>query len=100
MNRWGIDKPDTRFEMELVDFTEVFAGSEFKVFSGAVKNGGVVKALNAKGFACVTQGQMEAMTDIAKEHGAKGLAFIKVENGEWISPIVKFFTDAEKAALK
>ena len=99
MNRWGIDKPDTRFEMELVDFTEVFAGSEFKVFSGAVKNGGVVKALNAKGFACVTQGQMEAMTDIAKEHGAKGLAFIKVENGEWKSPIVKFFTDAEKAAL-
>ena len=99
MNRWGIDKPDTRFEMELVDFSEVFAGSEFKVFSGAVKNGGVVKALNAKGFACVTQGQMEAMTDIAKEHGAKGLAFIKVENGEWKSPIVKFFTDAEKAAL-
>ncbi|HCU87387.1 MAG TPA: aspartate--tRNA ligase [Verrucomicrobiales bacterium] len=99
MNRWGIDKPDTRFEMELVDFTEVFAESEFKVFSGAVKNGGVVKALNAKGFACVTQGQMEAMTDIAKEHGAKGLAFIKVENGEWKSPIVKFFTDAEKAAL-
>ena len=99
MNRWGIDKPDTRFEMQLVDFTEVFAGSEFKVFSGAVKNGGVVKALNAKGFACVTQGQMEAMTDIAKEHGAKGLAFIKVENGEWKSPIVKFFTDAEKAAL-
>tara|TARA_B100000676_G_scaffold244094_1_gene246118 strand:- start:575 stop:2377 length:1803 start_codon:yes stop_codon:yes gene_type:complete len=99
MNRWGIDKPDTRFEMELVDFTEVFAGSEFKVFSGAVKNGGVVKALNAKGFACVTQGQMEAMTDIAREHGAKGLAFIKVENGEWKSPIVKFFTDAEKAAL-
>ena len=99
MNRWGIDKPDTRFEMELVDFSEVFAGSEFKVFSGAVKNGGVVKALNAKGFACVTQGQMETMTDIAKEHGAKGLAFIKVENGEWKSPIVKFFTDAEKAAL-
>jgi len=99
MNRWGIDKPDARFEMELVDFTEVFAGSEFKVFSGAVKNGGVVKALNAKGFACVTQGQMEAMTDIAKEHGAKGLAFIKMENGEWKSPIVKFFTDAEKAAL-
>ena len=99
MNRWGIDKPDTRFDMELVDFTEVFAGSEFKVFSGAVVNGGVVKALNAKGFACVTQGQMEAMTDIAKEHGAKGLAFIKVENGEWKSPIVKFFTDSEKATL-
>jgi len=99
MNCWGIDKPDTRFEMQLVDFTEEFSGSEFKVFSGAVESGGVVKAINTKGFACVTQGQMEAMTDIAKEHGARGLAFIKVENGEWKSPIVKFFTDAEKAAL-
>jgi len=100
MNRWGIDKPDTRFEMELVDMTDDFASSEFKVFSGVVAKGGVVKALNAKGFACVTQGQMETMTDCAKGFGAKGLAFIKVENGEWKSPIVKFFSDAEKAALQ
>ena len=100
MNRWGSDKPDTRFDMELVDLTEDFSSSEFKVFSGAVANGGVVKALNAKGYACVTQGQMEAMTDTAKSFGAKGLAFIKVENGEWKSPIVKFFSDAEKDALR
>ena len=100
INRWGIDKPDTRFEMELVDMTDDFASSEFKVFSGVVAKGGVVKALNAKGFACVTQGQMETMTDCAKGFGAKGLAFIKVENGEWKSPIVKFFSDAEKAALQ
>jgi aspartyl-tRNA synthetase len=100
MNRWGIDKPDTRFDMELVDMTDDFASSEFKVFSGTVAKGGVVKALNAKGFACVTQGQMETMTDYAKSFGAKGLAFIKVENGEWKSPIVKFFSDAEKAALQ
>ena len=100
MNRWGIDKPDTRFDMELVDMTHDFASSEFKVFSGNVAKGGVVKALNAKGFACVTQGQMETMTDYAKSFGAKGLAFIKVENGEWKSPIVKFFNDTEKAALQ
>ena len=100
MNRWGSDKPDTRFDMELVDMTDDFASSEFKVFSSNVAKGGVVKALNAKGFACVTQGQMETMTDYAKSFGAKGLAFIKVENGEWKSPIVKFFSDTEKAALQ
>ena len=99
MNRYGSDKPDTRYAMEIADFTEDFAASGFKVFSGAVERGGVVKAINAKGFACVTQGQMEAMSEIAKGLGAKGLAFIKVENGEWKSPIVKFFSDAEKAAL-
>ena len=99
LNRFGIDKPDTRFGMELVDMTEDFRASTFKVFSGTIANGGVVKALNAKGLAGATQGQIETMTEYAKSFGAKGLAFIKVENGEWKSPIVKFFSDAEKAAL-
>src|SRR5215471_11280536 len=99
INRYGIDKPDTRFSMEIVDFTEEFRGSAFKVFSGAVANHGVVKALNAKGMAGVTQGQIDTMTELAKSFGAKGLAFIKVEGGEWKSPIVKFFSAAEKAAL-
>ena len=99
LNRFGIDKPDTRFGMELADFTEEFKASTFKVFSGAIANGGVVKALNAKGMAGATQGQIETMTEYAKSFGAKGLAFIKVENGEWKSPIVKFFNDTEKAAL-
>lgn len=100
LNRFGIDKPDLRFGMELVDFTEEFRSSGFKVFSGTVASGGVVKAINAKGLASATQGQTEAMTQIAKGFGAKGLAFIKVENGEWKSPIVKFFTAAEKEALQ
>jgi aspartyl-tRNA synthetase len=99
LNRFGIDKPDTRFGMELVDFTDDFRSSTFKVFSGAVASGGVVKALNAKGLAGATQGQIETMTEYAKSFGAKGLAFIKVENGEWKSPIVKFFSEAEKQAL-
>src|SRR5271168_741913 len=85
--------------MELVDFTDEFRASTFKVFSGTVANGGVVKALNAKGLADATQGQIETMTEYAKSFGARGLAFIKVEKGEWKSPIVKFFSAAEKAAL-
>ncbi|MCU0771248.1 MAG: aspartate--tRNA ligase [Verrucomicrobia bacterium] len=100
LNRYGIDKPDTRFGMELADLTGDFEHSAFKVFSGAIASGGVVKALNAKGLACATQGQIETMTEYAKSFGAKGLAFIKVEGGEWKSPIVKFFSDAEKAALQ
>jgi aspartyl-tRNA synthetase len=99
LNRWGIDKPDTRFGMELVDFTEEFRSSGFKVFAGAVQHGGVVKAINARGLAGATQGQIETMTETAKGFGAKGLAYIKVENGEWKSPIVKFFSDAEKQSL-
>jgi aspartyl-tRNA synthetase len=99
LNRYGIDKPDTRLGMELADLTEDFRASKFKVFSGAVAAGGVVKALNAKGLACATQGQIETMTEYAKSFGAKGLAYIKVEGGEWKSPIVKFFNDGEKAAL-
>ena len=99
LNRYGIDKPDTRFGMELVDFTEEFRSSSFKVFSGAIASGGVVKAMNAKGLADATQGQIETMTDYAKSFGAKGLAYIKVEKGEWKSPIVKFFSEAEKTAL-
>ncbi len=100
LNRFGSDKPDLRFGLELVDLTEEFRGSQFKVFGGAVQAGGVVKAINAKGLAGVTQGQLETMTNIAKDGGAKGLAFIKVENGEWKAPMVKFFSDAEKTALQ
>ena len=99
MNRFGSDKPDTRYAMELIDLTEVFRNSTFKVFAGAVQAGGVVKAINAKKFADVTTGQIEQLTELAKTFGAKGLAWIKVEGGEWKSPIVKFFSDAEKQSM-
>jgi aspartyl-tRNA synthetase len=99
INAYGIDKTDTRFGMELVDFTEEFRSSSFKVFSGTISNEGVVKALNAKGMAGATQGQMDTMTELAKSFGARGLAYIKIEGGEWKSPIVKFFNESEKAAL-
>ena len=99
MDRFGSDKPDTRFGIELVELSPVFVQSKFKVFRGVVDSGGVVKAINAKGLAGVTQGQIDTLTETAKGFGAKGLAFIKVERGQWKSPIVKFFSDAEKAAL-
>src|SRR5436190_14429988 len=100
VSRYGSDKPDRRFGMELVDLGEVFRESSFKVFRSSLDAAGVVKAINAKGFAGITIGQAEELTGIAKLYGAKGLAFIKIEDGEWRSPIVKFFSDAEKAALR
>src|SRR5881296_2483657 len=100
VSRYGSDKPDRRFQMELVDLGEIFRESSFKVFRSALDAGGVVKAINAKGFAGITIGQADELTEIAKLYGAKGLAFVKIENGEWKSPIVKFFTDSEKAALQ
>jgi aspartyl-tRNA synthetase len=99
LSRYGSDKPDRRFGMELVDLGEIFRQSSFKVFRSALDAGGVVKAINAKRFAGITIGQADELTEIAKLYGAKGLAFIKIENGEWKSPIVKFFSDAEKKAL-
>ncbi|MCH6255956.1 aspartate--tRNA ligase [Puniceicoccaceae bacterium K14] len=99
MNRYGVDKPDTRFGLEISDFSENFKESSFKVFSGTVKNGGVVKAFKAPTLANVTQGEMKSLEGIAKSLGAKGLAFIKVEGGEWKSPIVKFFSEEEKETL-
>jgi aspartyl-tRNA synthetase len=86
--------------MELVDLSDDFRASSFKVFRSAIDSGGAVKAINAKGFAGITIGQVDELTEIAKTFGAKGLAFIKIEKGEWKSPIVKFFSDAEKAALQ
>jgi len=100
IDTFGSDKPDRRFDMKLVDLGDVFRTSQFKVFQSALVEGGVVKAINAKSFAGITIGQVDELTAIAKTFGAKGLAFIKVENGEWKSPIVKFFSEAEKESLR
>ena len=100
VSRYGSDKPDRRFGIELVDLSDDFRETGFKVFRGALDAGGVVKAINAKEFAGITIGQIDELSEIAKIFGAKGLAFIKIESSEWKSPIVKFFSDAEKAALQ
>lgn len=102
MERFGTDKPDLRFGMEIVDLGEVFAATEFKVFARVLEAGGVVKAVNAKGLAQATIKTVEEdWTGVAQEGGLGGLAYIRVqEDGTWRSPIVKFFSDAEKAGLQ
>lgn len=100
MNRFGVDKPDTRYGLEIVDFTEEFKNSGFKVFAGIIANGGVVKAINAKGLADATQGEMKGLEEAARSLGAKGLAFIRVNGTDWKSPILKFLSEEEKAALE
>jgi aspartyl-tRNA synthetase len=101
MDRFGSDKPDTRFGNEIIDLGEVFAKTEFKIFRGTFDNGGVVRAINAKGFAGITTGQMNRLNEIAIQAGlpVKTLAFVKLEEGEYKSPLWKFFTDSEKEAL-
>lgn len=101
MSRFGSDKPDLRFGMEIVDLSGVFRGSAFKVFAGAVEKGGVVKAVNAKGLAGAPIRVLDEWTAMAKDAGLAGLAHIRVqEDGSWKSPIVKFFSEAEKEALR
>ena len=99
MDIYGSDKPDTRFEMKITDLGDVFSATEFKIFRSILDGGGVVRAINAKGFATITTGQMNRLNEIAVQAGlpVKNLAFIKLENGEYKSPLWKIFTDAEKA---
>ena len=101
-NRYGSDKPDTRFAMELTELSDVFRESQFKVFRSVLDGGGVIKAINAKGAApLLSKEQLKKWEEWAKaEFAAKGLAYIKWSvGGEWESPIVKFFSDAEKKTL-
>jgi aspartyl-tRNA synthetase len=99
MDRYGSDKPDRRFALELVDVSDLFRHSSFSIFSSAIANGGVVKVINGKYLADITQGELRTLEDGAKSMGAKGLAYIKVENGEWKSPIAKFLSVEERNAL-
>ena len=101
MDIYGSDKPDTRYDIKITDLGDVFAATEFKIFRSILDGGGVVRAINAKGFASITTGQMNRLNEIAVEAGlpVKNLAFIKLENGEYKSPLWKVFNDAEKAAV-
>lgn len=101
MERFGNDRPDTRFGMELVDLTDLVKNTGFKVFSSVAQSGGVVKAINAKGAGDWSRGEVEKLADIAAENGAKGMAWIAfTSDGNEKSPIIKFFSDEEFAALK
>ena len=96
MDRYGVDKPDLRFGMQLVELTSVFAGTEFKAFAGAAS----IKGIGVPGRGDTTRNQLDAMTDRAKSLGAKGLVWMRVGDGKALeSPVAKFLSDAEQAAL-
>ncbi len=97
--RFGTDRPDTRFGMELHDLSDAFSTSEFKVFRSALDAGGVVKAIVVKGGAEMSRKEIDDLGALAIELGAKGMAWIRVANGEWQSPIVKFLRDGERTAM-
>lgn len=100
MNRFGSDKPDTRFGMELVDLSEIVKSSGFKVFAAAVENGGQVKGINVKGAAeRYSRKDIDALTEFVAVYGAKGLAWFKVEEDGLKGPITKFFTEDESKAI-
>ncbi|MCF8111469.1 MAG: aspartate--tRNA ligase [Desulfobacteraceae bacterium] len=100
MDRYGLDRPDTRFGLELCDISDIVADSGFKVFSDAVGKGGIVKALNAKGCAeRFTRKEIDDFTDFVAVYRAKGLAWIRVKEDEWQSPITKFFSEEEKKKM-
>ncbi|MEK0447605.1 MAG: aspartate--tRNA ligase [Verrucomicrobiota bacterium] len=101
MDRFGSDKPDLRFGVEIQNLTDIFQGTTFKVFQNVLASGGVIKAINAKGAAsALSKEQLKKWEEWVKtELGAKGLAYIRLKDGEWESPIVKFFSEDEKAAL-
>jgi len=100
MDRYGVDNPDLRFEMELVNLTEIVRGCGFKVFASVAENGGLVKAMNVKGCATFSRKELDDLTDFAAIYGAKGMAWVKIlEDGSWQSPIAKFFTEEELAQI-
>lgn len=99
IRRFGVDNPDLRFDLELCDLTDLVKGSGFKVFAEVASGGGIVKGLNAKGCAGFSRKEIDDLTEFTKIYGAKGLAYVKIENGTWHSPIAKFFTPVEISSL-
>ena len=99
MNKYGSDKPDLRFGLEMEDITDIVAASDVKVFATVAGSGGVVKALNAKGCAGWSRKELDDLQPFAARYGGKGLAWVTVKEGEWRGPIVKFFKPEEIAAL-
>ena len=100
MARFGTDRPDTRFGLELVDLTAIAAGCNFKVFRSAADSGGTVRAINAKGCGTFTRKELDDLTEFAIQFGAKGLAWVKIkEDGSWQSPIAKFFAAEEQQQI-
>jgi len=99
LERYGMDKPDTRFGLELKEVSDVFRGSDFRVFADVVDRGGVVKSINAKGCAGFSRKDIDSLTDVIKVYGAKGLSWLKYTSGTWQSPIAKFLKDSDIVSI-
>ena len=100
VGRYGLDKPDIRFGLELVDISDIVAGSGFQVFAKAAKSKGMVKAINLKNGADLSRKEIDDLAKYVSAYGAKGLAWVKIkEDSSWQSPIAKFFTEEERAAM-
>ena len=99
IRRFGTDRPDARFGLELVDLTDVVRGCGFKVFQTVIEQGGVIKAINAKGCASFSRKDLDDLTDFAGRFGARGMAWVKVKEDEWQSPITKFFSPEEISGM-
>ncbi len=99
MDRYGVDNPDLRFGLELTELSDLVKGCGFKVFADAVQWGGIVKAINVKGGAALSRKELDELTEFVKIYGAKGLAWVKITEEGWQSPIAKFFTADELAAI-
>ncbi|MCD4742765.1 MAG: aspartate--tRNA ligase [Desulfobacteraceae bacterium] len=100
ISRYGLDRPDLRFDLELKDISDIVKDAGFKVFANIVKQGGLVKGINAKGCNNFTRKIIDELTEFAGIYKAKGLAWIKINEDGWQSPIVKFFSEEEKQAIK
>jgi aspartyl-tRNA synthetase len=99
MARYGVDKPDVRFGLELVDVSSLVADCGFKVFGEAVRAGGLVKGIRVPGGGAMSRKDLDELPEVGKTFGAKGVAWVKVQADGWQSPIAKFLTDGEKAAI-
>lgn len=100
MDRYGSDKPDLRFDMELLDMSEAVKGSDFKVFNAVLEDAGQVKAINVKGYGNIARRELDGLVEFVSIYGAKGLAWIMVnEDGSIKSPIAKFFSDEQMKAI-
>ncbi|MBU5638873.1 aspartate--tRNA ligase [Geomonas sp. Red69] len=99
IRRFGVDNPDLRFGLELVELSDIVKESGFKVFADVVKGGGIVKGINVKGAGAMSRKEIDDLTEFAKIYGAKGLAYVKMTSEGWQSPIAKFFTAEEIATM-
>ncbi|HAY22426.1 MAG TPA: aspartate--tRNA ligase [Desulfobacterales bacterium] len=99
ISRFGVDRPDRRFGLELVEVTDLVAGSDFRTFADVAARGGVVKAINGKGLARLPRKELDELTGFVGIYGAKGLAWIKLTPTGWQSPLTKFFTPEQQAAI-